>query len=142
MDVSDSRKGEDKYLCRRSLIFINRFLKHTPSFFRLISNFVRSFSIAGKLTCFYLTAAYISNLENFQSDSQGCSLNAICDKIQDTQKSRILQNYCPLSFFPKKWGERKKNEEETHQRIYYLILGRCENAVRQEFSVSTVNIGS
>lgn len=60
MDLSDSRKGKDKYLCRRSVIFINHFLKHTSSFFRLISNFVRSFSIAGKLTCFYLTVACIS----------------------------------------------------------------------------------
>lgn len=59
MDVSDSRKGKDKYLCRHSVIFINHFLKHTPSFFRLISNFVRSFSIAKKLTCFYLTIDYL-----------------------------------------------------------------------------------
>lgn len=43
MDVSDSRKGTDKYSSQRSVIFINPFLKkHTPSFFRLISNFMRS----------------------------------------------------------------------------------------------------
>ena len=82
MDVSDSRKGKDKYLCRRSVIFINHFLKYTPSFFRFISKFVRSSSIASKLcrevklflpycyarklTCFYLTVAYSKRYEKLQ----------------------------------------------------------------------------
>lgn len=70
MDVSDSRKGKDKYSSWCSVIFINPFLKNIPHLFLDLSvTLWDAFPMARTLTCLYLPSANMKKeiLQNHNS---------------------------------------------------------------------------